>query len=86
MRLYLFVHLFLQKYKQDKPENISVCRILEVEWMYKKKVLEAINNPDCGYYYRTNRSILKMPGMPIAYWAGSPVIEAYKTGVDEGSG
>lgn len=35
----------------------------------KEKVLEAINNPNCGYFYETSKdNYCKMPGMPIAYW------------------
>ncbi|NLL65289.1 MAG: BREX-1 system adenine-specific DNA-methyltransferase PglX, partial [Clostridiaceae bacterium] len=73
----------LQNTKQDKPgEYIRLSDFRGGMDVQKEKVLEAINNPDCGYYYRTNESIFKkLPGMPIAYWAGSPVIEAYKNGV-----
>ena len=33
------------------------------------KTLEAIENPDCGYYYETNQDNFKLiPKSPIAYW------------------
>ena len=34
------------------------------------KALEAIQNPDCGWFYRRNAEAFKqIPGTPIAYWA-----------------
>lgn len=45
----------------------------------REKVLEAIENPNCGYLYETSKeNFLKIPGMPIAYWASENVIENYK--------
>ena len=35
----------------------------------KQKVLEAIANPDCGYFYESQQSnFSKIPGSPVAYW------------------
>lgn len=35
----------------------------------KQKVLEAIKNKDCGYFYETDsNNFSKIPGSPIAYW------------------
>lgn len=35
----------------------------------KQKVLEAINNKNCGYFYETSsENFSKIPGSPIAYW------------------
>ena len=35
----------------------------------KEKVLEAISNPDCGYFYEAQQSnFSKIPGSPVAYW------------------
>ncbi len=42
-----------------------------------KKYLEAIENPNCGWFYRTKaENFSKIPGSPIAYWANS-VIDAF---------
>lgn len=47
----------------------------------KKKVLEAIENPDCGYFYETSENNFeKIPGMPIAYWASDGIISAFDNG------
>ena len=36
----------------------------------RKKALEAIRNPDCGWFYRRDAETFKqIPGTPIAYWA-----------------
>ena len=33
------------------------------------RALEALANPDCGWFYRTNASGFEaIPGSPIAYW------------------
>lgn len=38
----------------------------------KQKVLEALANKNCGYFYETNQSnFSKIPGSPVAYWWGN---------------
>lgn len=45
------------------------------------KALEAIHNPDCGWFYRADATIFHdIPGSPIAYWASSAVREAFRSG------
>ncbi len=45
------------------------------------KLLEAIQNPDCGWFYRRNAETFKqIPGTPIAYWLGSGLLAAFKNG------
>lgn len=44
----------------------------------RQKVLAAIKNKDCGYYYETNSdNFNKIPGSPIAYWACTKLIESF---------
>ena len=44
----------------------------------KDKVLQALKDPSCGYFYETNqKDLLEIPGCPIAYWASRKVIEAF---------
>ena len=44
----------------------------------QRKVLEAISNPDCGYYYETDdRNFLRIPGGVIAYWIPSGLTETF---------
>lgn len=44
----------------------------------RQKVLEAIANPDCGYFYETQQSnFSKIPGSPVAYWVSKAVIAVY---------
>lgn len=48
----------------------------------KEKVLEAIDNKECGYFYEADESNFeKIPGMPIGYWISDNFIRALKTGV-----
>ena len=43
------------------------------------KTLEAINNPNCGWFYRaTATDFQKIPGSPIAYWASSNQRHAFE--------
>lgn len=42
------------------------------------KALEAIKNPDCGWFYRRDAETFKqIPGTPIAYWASEVTYEAF---------
>ncbi len=44
------------------------------------KTLEAIKNPDCGWFYRASASdFKKIPGSPIAYWVSDKEIGAYSS-------
>lgn len=44
-------------------------------------LLEAIRNPDCGWFYRRDAETFKqIPGTPIAYWASDGVLRAFKNG------
>ena len=43
------------------------------------KTLEAIANPDCGWFYRRSADAFKsIPGTPIAYWATDAILRAYE--------
>ncbi|MGO3018692.1 MAG: BREX-1 system adenine-specific DNA-methyltransferase PglX [Anaerococcus sp.] len=45
------------------------------------KILEAIDNPSCEYYYETDEDNFELiPGRPIAYWASEIVRNIFKKG------
>lgn len=45
------------------------------------KALEAIQNPDCGWFYRRNAETFRqIPGTPIAYWASDGLLSAFSLG------
>ena len=45
------------------------------------KALEAIQNPDCGWFYRRDADTFKqVPGTPIAYWASDGLLSAFSLG------
>lgn len=47
----------------------------------RQKALEAIKNPDCGWFYRRDAETFRqIPGAPIAYWASDGVLRAFKNG------
>ena len=46
------------------------------------RALEALANPDCGWFYRTSaQAFAGIPGMPIVYWVTHGVLNAFKNGV-----
>ena len=50
----------------------------------RQKLLEAIKNPDCGWFYRRDADTFKqIPGTPIAYWASDGLIEENGTPLGE---
>ena len=47
----------------------------------KEKVIEAIANKNCGYFYETDQSnFTKIPSSPIAYWVSEKFIDAFVNG------
>lgn len=49
-------------------------------------LVEAIQNPDCGWFYRANASTFHdIPGSPIAYWANRSFLNTFKCGVNFGT-
>lgn len=44
----------------------------------KQKVLEALTNKDCGYFYEADQSnFSKIPGFPIGYWLSKKLLTAF---------
>lgn len=47
----------------------------------KQKVLEALDNKNCGYFYEAEQSnFSKIPGSPIAYWASEKTYRIFDEG------
>ena len=45
----------------------------------KQKVLEALADKNCGYFYETDKSnFSKIPGSPVAYWASKNILRAFE--------
>ncbi|NME96559.1 BREX-1 system adenine-specific DNA-methyltransferase PglX [Clostridium cochlearium] len=43
------------------------------------KTLEALQNPQCGYFYETEQdNFKKIPGMPIAYWVSESIVKCFE--------
>lgn len=50
--------------------------------LQQPKALEAIRNPDCGWFYRRDAETFKrIPGTPIAYWASDALLSAFSKGL-----
>jgi len=44
----------------------------------RQRTLDAIANPDCGYYYEADSAdFQKLPGKPVAYWASENLVRAF---------
>lgn len=44
----------------------------------RQKALEAIRNPDCGWFYRRDAETFRqIPSTPIAYWASDALLNAF---------
>lgn len=45
----------------------------------KIKVLEALENKECGYFYESSQeNFSKIPGSPIAYWVSKDILKTFK--------
>lgn len=61
----------------------SYIRLVDIAGSEPKRaaLLEAIQNPDCGWFHRADASTFHdIPGSPIAYWASEAMHEAFKNG------
>lgn len=61
----------------------SYVRLVDVvgEVQKREKYLEAIQNPNCGWFYRADASTFHdIPGSPIAYWASGAMHSAFAQG------
>lgn len=79
---------FVLKNGEEKEKGIYF-RLTEFKGgmeVQRKKVLEAIANPNCGYFYETSENNFeKIPGMPIAYWASDKIYEIFENNDTIGS-
>lgn len=63
--------------KEYKGEYIRLVddKDEESKWL---KLLEAIKNPNCGWFYRVSAdNFKKIPGSPIAYWASEKMLDIF---------
>ena len=52
----------------------------------KEKILDAINDKNCGYYYESSQdNYFDIPDSPIAYWLSDIFISAFRDGIRLGS-
>lgn len=68
--------------KNGKDGNKALCFRLSPfvggMQVQKQKVLEALDNKNCGYFYEsTVEDYAKIPGCPIAYWVSDKFIENF---------
>ena len=71
--------------RNDNDINKSLCfRLSDFKGgmeVQKQKVLEALADKSCGYYYETDQTnFSKIPGSPIAYWVSENIISDFQKG------
>ena len=67
-------------YNQHSDAEGAYVRLVDINGSEAKrlKLVEAIQNPDCGWFYRRNADTFKqVPGTPIAYWASDALLDAF---------
>jgi len=67
--------------KHDPKAISSFIRLSEFRGHQNQapKTLEAIRNPECGWFFRTKPAdFARIPGSPIAYWVSEKVREVYR--------
>lgn len=72
--------------RNDNDINKSLCfRLSDFKGgmeVQKQKVLEALADKSCGYYYETDQTnFSKIPGSPIAYWVSENYLNAFANGM-----
>ena len=58
----------------------SYLRLVDVDGSEPKRnaLIEAVHNPDCGWFYRANtEDFKKIPGAIVGYWASKSVLNAF---------
>lgn len=71
-------------YNQHSDAEGAYVRLVDINGSEAKrlKLVEAIQNPDCGWFYRRDADTFKqIPGTPIAYWLGKGALLSFKEGV-----
>ena len=62
----------------------SYVRLVHIAGSEPKRaaLLEAIRNPDCGWFHRADASTFHdIPGSPIAYWASEAMLDNFTKGI-----
>lgn len=70
-------------YNQHSDAEGAYVRLVDINGSEAKrlKLVEAIQNPDCGWFYRRNAETFRqIPGTPIAYWASDALVESFTKG------
>lgn len=67
-------------YNQHSDAEGAYVRLVDINGSEAKRLelVEAIQNPDCGWFYRRDADTFKqIPGTPIAYWASDGLMDSF---------
>lgn len=68
----------LSNWKNEKGLYIRLEDFKGGMEVQRKRVKEALSNPDCGFFYESSQSnFSRIPGSPVAYWVSEAFISAY---------
>lgn len=68
---------------EKRDSQGSYIRLVDLDGSETKRkaLVEAIRNPDCGWFYRADAAdFKKIPGGPISYWVNNSVRDMYSSG------
>ena len=70
-------------FKNGKDSSCALCfKLSDFKGgmdVQKAKTLEAINNPNCGYFYEANiNDFTRIPGTPISFWASESLYRDFE--------
>jgi len=71
---------FTLRNKELKDEKGGYIRLSDFRGakVQSPKTIEAITNPECGWYYKSNqKDFSKIPGSPIGYWLSDKFLENF---------
>ena len=74
---------FTLRNKKLKGEKGNYIRLSDFKGakVQPTKTLEAIKNPECGWYHKSNQTdFSKIPGSPIGYWATENIFKNFLVG------
>lgn len=70
--------VFQNTHIEDKGTYVRLVDLIDSD-SKRQAMLEAIQNPACGWFYRADASTFKdIPGTPIAYWASEAELTAFR--------
>lgn len=70
----------LSNWKNEKGLYIRLEDFKGGMEVQRKRVKEALSNPDCGFFYESSQSnFSRIPGSPVAYWVSEKIYKIFES-------